>query len=390
MLDFCDPRWGDDPRERDDDRPDISRGSRAGGDPRELRSVDPRDVFTERLDLPRGDARARVHVRDREYSLRGSESRTLATVGAFRVVSAGDLRDHDGRSADARRGDLRHLREAELVQTVPLEGHREPVVVLTDRGRDLLEAHRHDVDREPRQTFYAGVRKPRELEHDSQIYDAYLEAAERLHAADARIERVVVDYELKREYQRFLQEPNRDRSDSDGRPRRGAEEIEEWAREHDLRLYEAIGEPHSRLRRPVSASRALERLMLLDAVIALPELEWLTTEAEKVNYFTGTAEVSPDSLPCATMAPLSDTARRFPDGLPIGIESSGRVVFLYLVTDLGPDGFRTFLRRHQPGNHGSEFSGEVRWVEFDAGIAADDHTHLITPEERLQVAVAKQ
>jgi hypothetical protein len=238
MLDFYDPRWGGDPRERDDGRPDISRGSRAGGDPRELRPVDPRDVFTERLDLPRGDARARVHVRDREYSLRGSESRTLATVGAFRVVSAADLRDHDGRPADARRGDLRHLRESGLVQTVALEGHREPLVVLTDCGRDLLEAHRHDVDHEPRQTFYAGVRKPRELEHDSQIYDAYLEAAERLHAADARIERVVLDYELKRQYQRFLQEPNRDRSDSDGRPRRDAEEIEEWAREHDLPYFD--------------------------------------------------------------------------------------------------------------------------------------------------------
>ena len=47
-------------------------------------------------------------------------------------------------------------------------------------------------------------------------------------------------------------------------------------------------------------------------------------------------------------------------------------------------------RATRPGNHGSEFSGEVRWVEFDAGIAADDHTHLVTPGERLQVAMAKQ
>jgi hypothetical protein len=43
-----------------------------------------------------------------------------------------------------------------------------------------------------------------------------------------------------------------------------------------------------------------------------------------------------------------------------------------------------------PGNHGSEFSGQVNWVEFDAGAAADDHNHLITPEKRLQVAMAKQ
>jgi arylsulfatase len=41
-------------------------------------------------------------------------------------------------------------------------------------------------------------------------------------------------------------------------------------------------------------------------------------------------------------------------------------------------------------NGGTEFSGQVNWVEFDAGIAADDHNHLITPEERLRVAMAKQ
>jgi hypothetical protein len=178
------------------------------------------------------------HVREHEYDLRGSESRTLATVGAFRVISAGDLRDHHDRPPDPRQGDLRHLRESGLVRIVTLEGHREPVVVLTDRGRDLLETHRRDVGREARQAFYAGVRKPRELEHDSQLYRAYLDAAERLCGREARIERVALDYELKREYQCFLQERNRDRPDSDGRPDRDADEIEEWAREHDLPYFD--------------------------------------------------------------------------------------------------------------------------------------------------------
>lgn len=43
-----------------------------------------------------------------------------------------------------------------------------------------------------------------------------------------------------------------------------------------------------------------------------------------------------------------------------------------------------------PGNHGSQFSGQVNWVEFDTGIAADDQNHLISSEERLRVAMAKQ
>ncbi len=46
--------------------------------------------------------------------------------------------------------------------------------------------------------------------------------------------RVVVDYELKREYQRFLQEHNWGRSDSDGRPDRTLEETRSWALAHDL------------------------------------------------------------------------------------------------------------------------------------------------------------
>ncbi len=43
-----------------------------------------------------------------------------------------------------------------------------------------------------------------------------------------------------------------------------------------------------------------------------------------------------------------------------------------------------------PKNGGSYFTGKVKWVEFDTDIAADDHNHLITPEERFMVAMAKQ
>ena len=64
--------------------------------------------------------------RDREYTLRGSETRTLATVGAFRVVSSRDLRDYDDRPLDPRSGDLRHLREQGLVETVRVPGYARP------------------------------------------------------------------------------------------------------------------------------------------------------------------------------------------------------------------------------------------------------------------------
>src|SRR5947209_6538093 len=72
----------------------------AGGDARDHQSVEPREVFTRGLDLPRGRTREHVVVRTREYWVRGSEVRALATIGAFRIVSASDLRDDAGRAGD--------------------------------------------------------------------------------------------------------------------------------------------------------------------------------------------------------------------------------------------------------------------------------------------------
>jgi hypothetical protein len=81
-----DSRWSDDPRDREDGSGEPSRGSRGGSDARERDQVDPRDVFLEHVDLPRGPDREHVHAHDHDYTLRGSEARTLTTVGAFRVV----------------------------------------------------------------------------------------------------------------------------------------------------------------------------------------------------------------------------------------------------------------------------------------------------------------
>lgn len=224
-----DPCWGDS-RDRDDN----SRNLHA----RDREPADPRDAFMRDLELPRAHDRERVHDRDREYTLRESESRTLSIVGAFRVVSSRDLSDHHDRHADPRSGDLRHLREQGLVRTIPIDGSKDVAVVLTDRGKHLLESHRHDRDRADRQEFYADLRKPREMEHDAQIYGAYLREAERLEERGARIERVVLDYELKRDYQQWLHERDRGYAGADRRPDRNEDEIQDWAYEHDLSYFD--------------------------------------------------------------------------------------------------------------------------------------------------------
>jgi hypothetical protein len=219
-------------RDARDDARWPERDREAPGRPR-----DPQDVFTRHVDLPRGPERERVRDRDRVYTLRGSESRSLATVGAFRVVSSGDLRDHDGSRANIRSGDLRHLREQGLIETAREPGYRDHAVGLTKAGHGLLERHR-DSHPERHQTFHTGLVRSREREHDLQVYRAYEKAEERLCERGARVERVVLDHELKSEYQRWLHEHDRDHDDYDGHPERAAEEIEQWALEHDLPYFD--------------------------------------------------------------------------------------------------------------------------------------------------------
>src|SRR5258708_5408361 len=132
MWDALDPRSDD---ARDQER----------SDPQDLQPADPRDGFTRDLDLPRGAAREPVEVSAREYERRGFEVRTLATIGAFRVVPLDDLTDDRG-PADLSHGELAHLRRSGIIQVVaPLDrdGGMTKVLTLTDSGRDVLERHRH-------------------------------------------------------------------------------------------------------------------------------------------------------------------------------------------------------------------------------------------------------
>ncbi len=134
---------------------------------------------------------------------------------------------------------LENLHDQWLVELVDL-GDSERGLTLTVDGRDLLDSHALERDREPSQTFYAGVSRSREIEHDSNLYVTFRQEEARLRDEhpDLEIRRVVLEQDLKREYQEFLQEPNRDRPDSDGRPGRDDNEVRDWARDHDLPYFD--------------------------------------------------------------------------------------------------------------------------------------------------------
>jgi hypothetical protein len=146
---MSDPRWNDpreyDARDRGDEWPRVY-------DPRDRDKHDPREALMRDLDLPRGDERELVVDRERVYELDGDDSRTLAVVGAFRVVPEHDL--------DLPHDTLDNLHDRRLIDLVDL-GDGDRGLTLTTEGRDLIDSHSLERDREPSQVFYAGVSRSR-------------------------------------------------------------------------------------------------------------------------------------------------------------------------------------------------------------------------------------
>src|SRR5687767_1026372 len=176
-------------------REDVPRDENAGAQRDQFRDATRSDdAFTKHLALPHGREREPVD----NYRLRGSEVRTLATVGAFRVVPRSDLE----RQSVATARELDRLRQDGLISTTPymIGRQRTTVVTLTREGLELLEQHRRDCRPDERQAFYSGMAKARELAHDSRVFAAYMEAQQRLTIDGGKVRRVVLETQLKREY----------------------------------------------------------------------------------------------------------------------------------------------------------------------------------------------
>ena len=119
---------------------------------------------------------------------------------------------------------------------------------------------------------------------------------------------------------------------------------------HYKPLYAAIGEPDNRNRRRVTIDRTIQRLMVLDAVLADRSVVWLGSEHEKRYYFIKRLgdSLRDNEYPRLVFGePPNVTVRYFPDKLPIGYEPDRyRHVFLYLARSPSPMDFRAFILRH--------------------------------------------
>ena len=115
-------------------------------------------------------------------------------------------------------------------------------------------------------------------------------------------------------------------------------------------LYAAIGEGDNRHRKRAPLGRTVERLMVLDAVLADRSYTWLGTEKDKLAYFRRECRerLEDRELPHLTFGTgASQVVRYFPDKLPIGMRVDGpEHAFVYLMTSAVPLDFRQFLARH--------------------------------------------
>ena len=158
---------------------------------------------------PRRPARTTTNMVGLE--LRPEEKELLREAGRFRVVRTADLREtlYHGKARPLE-NDLRYLRDKGLVETAHINLRRDgrrrtiqhvEIVTLTKDGRDLL-VHQGDLPRDQR--VYAGLVKPREIEHDSQIYRAYRKEAQQISEKGGTNLRVRLDFEIKADVQKAI------------------------------------------------------------------------------------------------------------------------------------------------------------------------------------------
>ena len=224
----------------------LKRTPDPGPDARQNRPRTPRRKKEPAQDVPRerrrpvpfGDPRrpARSATNMVGLELRPEERQLLREAGCFRVVRTADLHEslYDGKSRQLE-NDLRYLRDRGLVQTSHINLRRDgqrrsieraEVVTLTKEGRSFLIK---DGDLPKDQKVYSGLVKPREVEHDSQIYRAYRKEAERIEGKGGTNLRVKLDYEIKADVQKAIYRERR------ADPTRGMAEIKEQvAKQFDL------------------------------------------------------------------------------------------------------------------------------------------------------------
>jgi hypothetical protein len=143
------------------------------------------------------------YERDRAYRLRESEVHTLSDLGRFRVIATEDLATHAYQDhREEMDHDIRNLVQQGLVRQEAFEGpeaSRREMLTLTKEGHRLIHANRFVPEG---QSTYHGFVKPKETNHDADIYRLYQKEANRILNQGGKNLRIVLDFELKKKLNR--------------------------------------------------------------------------------------------------------------------------------------------------------------------------------------------
>jgi DNA-binding MarR family transcriptional regulator len=149
------------------------------------------------------DSRSAYYTRSRAYRIRGSEIQTLAELGKFRAVGTADLARHAYRGQrEDMQEDIRNLARQGLIRKKTCEGpdaNSRELLTLTNEGSKLLRAN-HFLPED--QAAYYGFVKPKEANHDADIYRLYQKGIINILDQSGRNPRVVLDFELKKNLNR--------------------------------------------------------------------------------------------------------------------------------------------------------------------------------------------
>jgi hypothetical protein len=101
------------------------------------------------------------------------------------------------------RCDLENLDRQGLIRRRTTYPDRTVYLSLTRQGHRFAEGHRPS-GLHTRQVLYHGFVKPREARHDATLYRLYHHEAERIRAQGGQVQRVILDFELKKAINREL------------------------------------------------------------------------------------------------------------------------------------------------------------------------------------------
>jgi len=170
--------------------------------------IQPRDKSIPERNLPdahSSSTRGVLYDRDRGYRTSPSEIRSMAELGKFRAIGENDLEEYlYGGQRKALQSDIHDLLRQGLVRRATFqgpEGAPRELLTLTKRGHRLLRASQMvSAD----QVTYSGFVKPREANHDAELYRLYQNEASRIEQKGGRVRRVILDFEIKRKIYRDL------------------------------------------------------------------------------------------------------------------------------------------------------------------------------------------